>query len=278
VARERFSAAVRDFDDSERKAITWIVAGLRVRLRDDYPLLVAQPWRFVKVANHLCGGFSHTRGLCIVFSERTVGRIAKLHEAGDEANALRRIGPLFVHEQMHVLQRCYPECFASLYEGVFGLVRGEVETADELERRRIGNPDAPRSEWVVRDGPESGPSQWFWPRAVLKGDEPVPRMGRDFESLAVRVRRVGPRRFAVVTGEDGRVDSVPLRSKTAYRDRFVTRAGLDHPNEISAYAFGRMVTVDYLGADKGSDRQKLAVFRRWCREHLTTHAERRRRL
>lgn len=278
TARERFSAAVRDFDDRERSAIEAIVGSLRGRLSDDWPLLVAQPWRFIKVANHLCGGFSHTRGLCIVFSERTVQRIVGLHEAGDEMNALVRVGPLFVHEQLHVLQRCYPERFARLYEDAFGMVRGHVVTTDELERRRIGNPDAPRSEWVVRETDASGVTRWFWPRTVIESDEAVPRMGRDFQALAVRVRETGPRRFEVVTGEDGKAVSTPLESEKAYRARLVSRRGIDHPNEIAAYALGRLLGVDHLGVEEREDHRELGAFRRWCREHLTTHARQRRRL
>jgi hypothetical protein len=269
-ARCRFRAAALGFSADEEAAIRWFVEQLTALLGEDYPLYARHPWRFLKTQNHLCSGFPHTRGLCIIFCQRIVDAIVRSRNGQDARGALRGLGSLFVHEQMHVLQRCYPERFAGLYQQEMGLQRAQVESAPWLTERQILNPDALRMEWIVPVGAPDQPSSYYWIRTILKGDRSIPRMGADFLDLAVSVV---PRNdhFRVVTDDQGKPVFRRVEELGGYLARFPIQRGLDHPNEITAYMFGQMLVDDYLdrGATRpGQDHPLWNTFRRWCRENL----------
>lgn len=103
-ARKRYQAAVRSFTDTEQQALRAYVQALPPLLAY-YQRFARQPWRFVKVADSIEGGLPHTRADAIVLSERVASGIAEIQRRLPMSEALRRIGPLLLHEQMHVMQR-----------------------------------------------------------------------------------------------------------------------------------------------------------------------------
>jgi hypothetical protein len=289
-ARQRFKDAVLPFTEREEEAVEWFAREVRGRLAKDYPLFEQQPWWFMKVKDTLCGGFSHTRGPHIIFSQRTVDRIVRAPNEQDKSAALRGLGPLFVHEQMHVLQRLYPERFASLYTSVFGLERGRVEPNAWLVERQISNPDGVKLEWIVAMPNEDNEKRFYWPRTILK-DTPLPRMGRDFLGIAVKLEKHG-NGYRVITGADGKPNGKPkyqpLDSLTSFKQKFPISRGLDHPNEIAAYMFANVFLQNHLASDdkaqqieasRDSDasdgtaddrraKQMYEPFRTWCSKNL----------
>ncbi len=271
TARRRFEGMVRPIAPRDEEALTWFAERLQSLLGGDFALFQKQPWRFIKVSNDLAGGFSHTRGSCIFFSERTIERIIAARNAQDELDGLRAMGPLFVHEQMHVLERLFPGRFEPIFQE-FGFQMAKVESNAWLDERQILNPDAVDMNWVVRDGDQN----WYNLRTLLRDGPEVPTMGRDFVSLAVRVRPVGGE-FRVMTNDAGLPETVPLESLTDFVQRLPIENGFDHPNETASYLFQHIVMFDYLTDDNSIstarlDRvQKSPVynkFRRWCRTNL----------
>jgi hypothetical protein len=259
-ARQRFQNAALSFTAEEEEALTWFADRLRRMLVRDYPLFANQPWRFIKTRDDLCGGFSRTRGPCILFSQRTVRRIVKARDEKEEGAALRKVGPLLVHEQMHVLERFHPGKFAGLFTNLFGLTRGQILPNDWLTERQMSNPDGIRLEWFVAlpDDPEapSQPRRYFWPCTILRQTEGIPRMGRDFLEIAVRVAQVGPAgRFQVMT-KDGRPVFQSVQSLTEFARRFPDGQGLDHPNEMAAYLFAKILDQDFLAQLDGERGRK----------------------
>jgi len=242
-------------------------------LANDYPLFRQRPWRFVKVENRLCGGFSHTRGPCIIFSQRTVDRIVRARDESPPKQALRRMGPLFVHEQMHVLERYFPERFSKLFTEVFGFEHASVEEHAWLRERQICNPDAPRHEWVIAARDENGTPRPYWFRTLLNADKPVPRMGRDFLMIAVQLESVGSGHYRVSLNEGGQPRYRPLDQLDDLKQRFHGIRGLDHPNEIAAYLFEEILERDYLWestsqTQEGDIPPLLPTFRKWCQNNL----------
>jgi hypothetical protein len=273
VARQRFQEAVLPFSPREAEAIRRLAENVTVHLAADFPLFAKHPWRFLKVENRLCGGFPHTRGLCIIFSQRVVDRVVSL--SGQDANnrALQAMGPLFVHEQLHVLQRFYPDRFATLYQQQLGFVRGHVKDHDWLIERQILNPDALRLEWVFPTGEAHGETSHYWMRTILGGDRSVPRMGHDFQDVAVRVEpdREG---YHVQVNDAG---TPVLRNVHRFREylaRLPVRRGLDHPNEITAYTFQQIVLEEYFPPDADrpapddARRKHFDPIRKWAQQHL----------
>ena len=271
-ARRRFANAVLPFSEREVESITWFAERLRELLGDDFALFRKQPWRFIKVSDSLAAGFSHTRASCIIFSQRTIERIVTARNDSNELIALRKMGPLFVHEQMHVFERLFPSRFVPLFTDTFGFQTAKVESHAWLDERQISNPDALDLNWVVSTPQRSAAAPGFFGLRTLLRDGPeIPQMGRDFMPVAVRLEPAGDRfRVAVDANNEPRI--VPLDSLAEYVDRFPIENGLDHPNEIAAYLFQHLLMKEYLtaapAADEFDNNPVYAQFRRWCKTNL----------
>lgn len=287
-AKVIFRAAALGFEANEERAMLWLTAGLRQRVAPHYPLLANQPWSFLKFENDLCSGFSHTRGLSILFSQRVVDHAVALHEAGDLNAALQSMGSLLIHEQMHVLERCYPKRFAELYESVFGFVAGKVAPNSWLVENQVSNPDALSGDWLIpfqdgaagnassdnssakkTDPDNDSPVQLWLPRTILRPGPGVPRLGADFLNIAVLVEDNGDG-YEVVISNTGMPEQRQLSEFAPFLDRFPIRTGKDHPNEIAAYLMEQVFLADVLGTDADQDAMPSMVqkMRDWARTGL----------
>ena len=271
IARQRFREATVPFTEREKEAINWCVRALTTRLRKSYPLMTRQPWKFIKVRDAHCGGFSHTRGSSIIFSQRTVSRFVEARQLNNEVAALQRVGSLLAHEQLHVLQRLFPRRFARLYEHIWGFRPANVTLPKSLTDDRILNPDALTSVWAIPGKLTGIADRQFVGLTVLRAGREVARMGRDFVDLAVEVEEQSDQSYVVAVDDDGAPRSIPLDRLPAYASRFQTKRGLDHPNEIAAYLFERIVQELITGEVQQPVEvagTPVAQFRQWCLDHL----------
>ncbi len=271
-ARRRFADAVLPFTQREAESVTWFAERLGELLGDDFALFRKHPWRFLKVRDTLAAGFSHTRATYIIFSQRTVERIVTARNDPNEVTALRTMGPLFVHEQMHVLERLFPSRFVPLFEKTFGFQQAKVDAHRWLDERQISNPDALDLNWVVSTRPKPGEEpSLFWLRTLLRDGPEIPQMGRDFLPVAVRLAPAGDR-FQVAVDADDRPRTMPISSLSEYVARMPIENGLDHPNEVAAYLFQHVLMKEYLTAeqepDAFDDNLIYTQFQRWCRINL----------
>ncbi len=269
-ARAFFAGAVLDFADEEREAIQWIAREVQRRMAPSYPFFSQQPWCFLKVRADLCGSFSFTRGRCIVLSERTYHRLVEAW-ARDQTEALRRFGPLLVHEQLHVLQRFFPQRFQPLYEDVFGFRRARVAVHDGIDRRQVSNPDGLDEDWIVAIKPTEGVAEDYWLCTVLTNDHPVPRMGRDFQGIAVRVKASANGGYEMLLDRTNQPVCRRLDECEEYLTRFPIRSGHDHPNEIAAYLFTEAIAPLIAGvrdAVPSASTEIVVKSREWFRERL----------
>jgi hypothetical protein len=274
-ARQRFQEAVRPFTDREAKALSFLAAETISLVRAEYPLLARQPWRFIKTADYLCGGFAWTRGPCIVLSQRHVERIAVARNTVPVSDFVRQHGPLLLHEQMHVIQRINPRRFVGLYTDVFGFLRADVKPCAWLTERQITNPDAVRLEWIFAGAKSNGLARYFWPRTILRTTEGIPKMGRDFRVIAVEVQEDDTGWHAKLQADGSPVHDA--NALPAFARRFPVNEGLDHPNEIAAYMFPRIVLASRPDRDgpntpqPSPERRRTQVgeqFAAWCRANL----------
>jgi hypothetical protein len=269
-ARDFFASAVLEFTDEEARAVTAAVSQLQVKFGANYPLLVRRPWRFIKTRDDLCGGFSFTRGDCIVFSQRTVNRF--VHATDDP----KEIGPLMLllHEQLHVLQRCEPQLFRPLYEQVFGFHHARVVIHEWIDARQVTNPDGTDEDWYVRvQGKDDACAEPYWIGTILVGEKPIPTMGRDFSGVAVQLRLVEDHYEMLVDDDDVPVYRQLSEFPELYA-QFPIRHGYDHPNEIAAYLCPGILLND--GADEehaGRAAEILHASRIWFEEHLKENHE-----
>lgn len=273
-ARKRFAEAVMDFTGDEQAALTWAAGQINeLCLKNGLGGLARHPWRFIKTRNWLCGGFSYTRGLSIVLAEKTVQHITRRWQTamqdGDSRQALRAIAPLLVHEQLHNLQRLFPSRFATLYQESWGFVRAEVQPEPRLAACQVGNPDAPRPEWLIPAA--AGGNRAFWIRIVFETEAEVPVPGKDFvEKIYVVEKKDGA--WSVVQ-QDGRLTTATPADVTAFNERFPVTTGIDHPNEIAAYMLGKYFRDGLPGGEQapGQSGRGHDIYRQfiaWCKEQF----------
>lgn len=267
-ARKRYQAAVRDFTDAEQQALRASVQALQPMLVH-YPRFARQPWRFVKLADSIEGGLPHTRAEAIILSESISAGIAGMYRQSAAAT-LRRIGPLLLHEQMHVLQRLQPARFESLYVNVFGFARRATLTLPtELVVNQVANPDGLDCCWLF---PLAQPGRFILPWLEFAASTNRRKMPQDFRMRAVPIIAEGSE-FRVMRDAQGRVQTRDLAQVAEYVQAFPLTENYYHPNESAADLFAQLVMHDSLEQDRASARRRLpekefAPLRSWFRANL----------
>ena len=263
-ARKRFSEAVVDFTPEEREVVRWMVGEYRKSLVKEFPLLANQPWQVIKVKRDHCAGFCHTRGLSVVMSESVLGRMMKdVQKHGRTPEALLGAGSILVHEQIHVLQRCFPRKFAGLYTEVYGLIEGTIVRDDWVEKNEIQNPDGMAgNRWVV-----SNEGKFYWLKTTLsENDEPAKMPGSFQEAVLPLVKEGGV--YRTVRAEGAKTPNVIDPAVLSdWKKQFPIRVGHDHPNEIFAYLF-QAVLVRALAGEEPSDDAMTRKTMAWSRREL----------
>lgn len=238
-AKKKFSSAVTDFSEDEKKCISFVVDKVNtILLENNINLMAYQPWRFIKIENWLCGGFAHTRGTYIILSQKHIDHLAKTWSdtmtKEDEKILLQKMGGLLVHEQMHSLQRTFKSKFEDLYTNYWNFTKAHVLNDSSFRKDQVSNPDAPIAEWLIANPEEA--NSYYWVRTLLKETEGIPVMGRDFMDKVFVVKNINGK-FSTVASKDSQLIFTNLDAIEFYKNAFPTTRGLDHPNEISAYMF-----------------------------------------
>ena len=269
-ARAFFAGAVLDFADEEREAIQWIAREVQRRMAPSYPFFSQQPWCFLKVRADLCGSFSFTRGRCIVLSERTYHRIVEAW-AWRSNRGTPTFRPAVDSRTAARAAAFFPQRFQPLYEDVFGFRRARVTVHDGIDRRQVSNPDGLDEDWIVAIKPTEGAAEDYWLCTVLTNDHPVPRMGRDFQGIAVRVKASANGGYEMLLDRTNQPVCRRLDECEEFLARFPIRNGHDHPNEIAAYLFTEAVAPLIAGvrdAGPSASAEIVVKSREWFREHL----------
>jgi len=238
-AKEKFSSAVTDFTESEKKCISFVVDKVNaILLENNITLMAYQPWRFIKIENWLCGGFAHTRGTYIILSQKHIDNLTKTWSDNmtmeDEKILIQNLGSLLVHEQMHSLQRTFKSKFENLYTNYWGFTKAHVFNDTSIRKDQVSNPDAPIAEWLITNPQDA--NLFYWVRTLLKETDGIPVMGKDFTDKVFVVKN-NNEKFSVVTSIDNNPIQTTLEGIEFYKNAFPTSRGIDHPNEISAYMF-----------------------------------------
>lgn len=268
-ARKRYQAAVRNFTEAEQQALRVSVQALQPMLVH-YPRFARQPWRFVKVADSIEGGLPHTRADAIVLSESVSASITGMHSQLSGAVVLRRLGPLLLHEQMHVLQRLEPARFTSLYMNVFGFApRAALTLPEEIVVNQVANPDGLDCCWMF---PLAEPGRFILPWLEFAETATRRKMPQDFRMRAISVVSEGAG-FRVVRDAQGKVQSRDLARVTEYTQAFALTENFYHPNETAADLFAQLVMLDNLEqsgtqARRRAPENEFAPLRAWFRANL----------
>ena len=269
--RRRYQLAVMEFTADEKAALRDAAAEVDAAVRKDYPRFADTPWNFLKVANHLEGGFPHTRGKYIVLAENVCRGIA----AQGRAALGRPVGAfeLLLHEQTHVLQRASPELFDSLYTGQWGFIRAKsIKSCPWIVEHQLVNPDAVDCPWVfpIRRG---GKTSYIWPLCALSEGPGPKRMAADFSMLAFYVVPDGES-YRVERDEAGHPKYSDLLSVRDYCRVLSPSTNIYHPHEAAADLFAKLVVYDTyrskrLGASQRAAEEKtFGPLREWFRKNF----------
>lgn len=261
--RRIFRESVMEFTPEERVLLTRVTNKVIFTLQSNGLSFMAEhPWRFIKVKENLCGGFAHTRGNCIVLSEK---HLQFLTENGkDLALLTNRIGQLIVHEQTHILQRIFPDKFRRLNTEYWNFVQAALPSTADMITCQVSNPDAISPGWLIRDNN----GKYYWPRVLFDEKADFPEMGKDFVEYAYPA-----------TLRKGKFHLKPqnrilLSELTDYKAAFPVTTGIDHPYEIAAYMLGDYFTALLNCQVPFRDISPEAVrntcqFMKWCKNEMS---------
>jgi hypothetical protein len=273
-ARRRYQASVKAFAPEELAAFAALVEWMQPKLATTYPLLDRTPFSLLKVSAKIEGGLPHTRDRHILFADDLLKQAAALHQT-NPLGFRKAMGPLLLHEQMHVIERLFPERFEKLFTEVWGF--RHLEKALEhswLAERQLLNPDGPDIRWIypVKDG---AGKRWIWPLVILREPKASMKMPQDFLLVGVALEEADG---AFKVAEDPKTHVPKLENLGDMEDllrRFPNPGELYHPNEIAADWIAEVIWEDLTGATvDASDPEQAVAHRRvekiraWARENL----------
>lgn len=259
-SRRRFAAAQVDFTETEKQTLGAICLRLCKSAGPDFALLTDRPWRFLKMRRGLASDFPHTRGDCIIFTETMLGQFVLFEHALAQQRAdtraeaerfwMQNIGNIFLHEQLHVVQRMNPERFATLYKKWGFEPIAPVSIPADAKTTAATNPDAPLHDLAWSDA--SG-AKWVFGMRMRKR-VPFSVLTQDITVQAWPLEIKGGK--PAITGKPVAVSRVP-----GFAERFpVESHSCDHPNEISAYLIPAVLAVSAGEAPKPKPDSSLAAF------------------
>lgn len=272
-ARKRFQEAVLPFSEIEQVALNFAVSEVnKLLFKNNNHLMANHPWRFIKIDNWLCGGFAHTRGSFIILSQRHLSSLTEIWKKGiDEENRkkiLSKFGALLVHEQMHSLQRSFPEKFVDLNTKFWNFKQADVDSKESITLNQVSNPDAPKAEWLIPN-PEVS-SEFYWVRTLLKEGVNLPQMGKDFTDQVFTVI-FNEGKYTLKKGRDNKLIRTPLSDLTFYSESYPVKRGIDHPNEISAYMFSDVFKNMISKENKSKKMHNNEIeFNKWIEIEMTS--------
>lgn len=260
-ARKRYQQAVRPFRPEEQVAIRAYIDALQPFLKN-YPRFARQPWKFVKVADHVEGGLPHTRDEFIVLPEAVSKALFDMRRQQMPESALLRGGMLLLHEQVHVVQRLEPKRFDKLYGQTLGYRRtAAIPLPEDLAANQVANPDGMSCCWLFPRG-----DGMVWPFLVFAERDGVRRMPADFRMLAVNVHLPNDQHgYRVTRGADGRSEVQELLKVREYVEAFPLTQNFYHPNETAADLFSQLVLFDGIASLRMPMAQREALEREMAR-------------
>ena len=277
-ARDQLQALVSSFSVEEARLLERIALRIDELLGVDFPLIVMQPWKLLKLDSRCCAT-AHTRGDSIILSTHGVEEMMLVwRESNNIDKVLAGRGSLLLHEQVHIVQRYHPELVATLYEKLWGFVHvAGVRGSSWAQKHLLHNPDAYDLGYLLVFDPVIGdavPEKSYQLRTLLiPGDAVHPRMGEDFKSMAIRVEK-SAQGWRDKLDESGMPVVVPFEDFTGFSHPLEGRApqvalerGGDHPHEILAYSFEAILLHHYLAvpADNREDEEAMLRIRQAAR-------------
>lgn len=236
---KRYKSNTMEFSNKEKTIIKKITNKISPVLQSNYAIFNNYEWRFLKVSNNIEGGIAHTRGNCIVFSESICNHMLQLYKK-DKEKALMTLGNLFVHEQLHVIQRDNPDLFDELYTEKWGFIEIKKLENDWLKKHLILNPDAPNWKWVFY---LDSANKYICPGIVFKSDT-IKNFHNNMRFVAIELTK-NNEKFEVKLDSNKMPIMENLYKIKEYNKFFAPSHNHYNPDELTADFFARIFIFDF---------------------------------
>ena len=260
--RAKFAEDVQAFSAEEEAMLRSVLERLAPKIAK-FPLMARTPFSFVKTGTSVEAGIPHTRGASIVLAPTELNAMLRMYRWGWTSILDQMAGPLLVHEQVHVLQRAYPERFFSLYTSLLGFRR--LDTLPDhpwLVAHRVVNPDATDLRWAY-GFVDNGKQRWIRSDLMLRVLE-EPDMVDDTRTVGIDlIEKDGV--FSVAVDEKGLPQMQDLKRIKDYQARFPSPTNSYHPQEICADLIAGWITGNPEGNAKHPLRSKIGT---WVLAHF----------
>ena len=214
-----YAKNIMDFTRDEKSAILWIINSIKKRLGN---LKFLTRWGFIKVTDNIENGYPHTRNIFIVLSESIISNIENLYNNNSIIYALKNIGSLFVHENVHVYQKMYPKIFENLYTYYWNFTRAKsIKNSDKYYNNVRNNPDGLDLNWVYDDN--------IWILSIYKEDKKM----NSVRYVGIYLEKLNNDEFIVP--ENPKI--IDILELPKFKNFFRIDNNFYHPNEICAEIF-----------------------------------------
>lgn len=148
--RKWYCDRILEFDEEHKLSLQWLAKSINDKLPEKYRFLL-NSLTICMLDDSLERGFPHTHKDCIFFSKRILDRLKSYRFKNNIDMAIKNIGITLIHEQVHVLQREYPNLFKKLYTYYWTFIYNNkpIEGIDKYLDINRTNPDGTDLSWIL---------------------------------------------------------------------------------------------------------------------------------
>jgi len=221
-----------EFTNEEKKILNQLVEEFLNKIGDFKPIF--EDMKFIKVNDIIESSMPHTRGDYIVFSKKCVNKFLN----GDNKIDFFK---LLAHEQLHILQRKYPEKFKILYEEYWNL-KQIPKLPEILKNINRTNPDAlPNNLWVFTSS-----NGYYLPLCIYNNNTTSLRDTRNVYFTCENKDN----KFIFLNLKEEIEEPKLLSQNKEFTDFFGHESSNNyHPNEISASLFEIIIEKEINGVE-----------------------------
>lgn len=139
ITQDFYCSQILEYNDLEKRCIQKLVKN--TLQQNPYPQLLKYfiNWTFIKVSSSFEDGLPHTIDKYIVIPENFISEIVHIVQNNNMGEAIKIYGSTLSHEQIHVLQRQYPDIFNTLYTQFWTYKRVPEIKINPLIDKHVGN-------------------------------------------------------------------------------------------------------------------------------------------
>lgn len=252
---DSFCVHIHEWTHHEKKHLQQAIYNIQHKCWTWKMLMTNHKWTLISVDNHIDGGMPHTIYKAIVIPQWLREALCQDEQSTTYQNAIETM----IHEQIHCLQKQYPQLFEKLYNDWGYTKLSEHKHYHHIVRDihqqfpRRTNPDTPL-EWILY-------KKWY--QVVLFNDSP-----KSLTDVS----------YVLIDLQEYATDRLPQQQQNAimhqtdaewFTDIFGHSAHCYHPDETSAVLLSQLIFDDYQNGSKLQHTSRavhtlVSWIHQWC--------------